>query len=535
MRTRQAQSLFQLVLLASVGLIGNAWAVNVPELDCVIEPHMVIDLSSRTDGIVEAIEVERGDLVEKDQVLVRLEAGVEQAAVAYARAAASADSDLQASEISMDFAQRRRSRLESLYREQALSSDQMDEMDTEAVLTKLERDQAKERRRLAQLELQQALEVLERHTIPSPITGVVVQRFLAPGESVEEKPILRLAQIDPLRVEVIVPVNYFGLVQPGQPAVVMPERPMQGEYPAQVTVVDRVADAASGTYRVRLSVPNPDHKLPSGLKCMVRFLPMTEVVPSTMAKADAAGEGSARPAAPARQAPAQSTAASATREGAVTAAAANRQVDIPHTGWPSSFAPKPTQRDSRTRGTITRRAEPAKTVAAKLDDEPVPKTVAACRTIGPLDDEARVTAVKEILRGHVSQLRVRQEVDSKQSGYVILSDNQGSVAKAKELAARMRAAGVDDLFVFGKGPHKGRVSLGLYRGPKMAEERVREVESFGFTAITMPRESKITRYLVDVEVGPEAQASGLPADARQLLGENSAEPTDCQRLLAAYQ
>jgi RND family efflux transporter MFP subunit len=241
MRTGKNHAPLRIYLLCLIGACGNAPALEVPELDCVIEPHIVVDLSSRTDGIVEAIDVDRGDLVQEGQAVVRLEAGVERAAVEYARAAASAESELRSREVQMTFAQRRRSRLEGLYREQALSSDQMDEMETEAVLTKLELAQAEERKRLAELELRQALEVLERHTVRSPITGVVVQRFLAPGESVEEKPIIRLAQIDPLRVEVIVPVSHFGSIRVGQQAVVLPERPMQNAYPAEVTLVYLVA------------------------------------------------------------------------------------------------------------------------------------------------------------------------------------------------------------------------------------------------------------------------------------------------------
>ncbi len=540
LRVLTLHRLLQICLLAAAGFSSHALAVNVPELDCVIEPHMVIDLSSRTDGIVEAIEVDRGDLVEEGQVVVRLESGVEEAAVEYARFAADADANLEASNISMNFAQRRRERLASLHREKVLSSDQMDEMETEAVLTKLERDQAKERRRLAQLELRQAMEVLERHTIPSPITGVVVQRFLAPGESVEEKPIIRLAQIDPLRVEVIVPVNYFGAIRAGQSAVIMPERPMQGEYPAQVTVVDRVADAASGTYRVRLSLPNPDYQLPSGLKCMVRFLPMSQPLPTTMAKADAPAEvATAEPATStvAAQPPVQTAAVQSRtmRDGPNI----NRRVPIPHAGV-SSVNPQQTaatqdNQAATTSGAIARSPQPAAPVAVKPEAEPKAPALAACRTIGPIDDESRVNAVKAALQGHVGQLLVRQQVSSKKTGFVIVSNNQGSVAKAKALAEKMRAAGVDDLFVFGKGPHKGRVSLGLYKGPIMAEERVREVQAFGFAAKAIPRESKSTRYFVDVEVDRQADAVDLPADARALLAADSAAPTDCKRLLAARQ
>jgi len=82
---------------------------------------------------------------------------------------------------------------------------------------------------------------------------------------------MRIAQIDPLRIEVIVPVMAFGSISKGQRAYVYPEAPREGRFPARVTVVDRVADAASGTFRIRLSMPNPAFAVPSGLKCSVEF------------------------------------------------------------------------------------------------------------------------------------------------------------------------------------------------------------------------------------------------------------------------
>lgn len=38
-----------------------------------------------------------------------------------------------------------------------------------------------------------------------------------------------------------------------------------------VTVVDRDADAASGTFEVRLELPNPEHRVTAGLKRKVNF------------------------------------------------------------------------------------------------------------------------------------------------------------------------------------------------------------------------------------------------------------------------
>jgi hypothetical protein len=36
-------------------------------------------------------------------------------------------------------------------------------------------------------------------------------------------------------------------------------------------VVDQVLDAASGTFGVRLALPNPGQQLPAGIRCKVQF------------------------------------------------------------------------------------------------------------------------------------------------------------------------------------------------------------------------------------------------------------------------
>jgi multidrug efflux pump subunit AcrA (membrane-fusion protein) len=38
-----------------------------------------------------------------------------------------------------------------------------------------------------------------------------------------------------------------------------------------VRQIDRVVDAASGTFRVQLDLPNPDGAITSGVKCTVAF------------------------------------------------------------------------------------------------------------------------------------------------------------------------------------------------------------------------------------------------------------------------
>ena len=97
------------------------------------------------------------------------------------------------------------------------------------------------------------------------------ERLKAPGEYVEDHPILKIAEIDPLMVEVILPVSQFGSIHTGMTADILPEIDENHPYPATVTLVDRVVDAASGTFGVRLELPNSEHQLPGGLRCKVRF------------------------------------------------------------------------------------------------------------------------------------------------------------------------------------------------------------------------------------------------------------------------
>jgi RND family efflux transporter MFP subunit len=337
MSKRPRGLVFALVPGMVLGLLAltPALAAAIPPMDCVIEPNQVIDLSSSVDGVVEDMLVDRGDAVDKDQVIVRLDSGVEQAAFEYARARANATAQLRAEQVNFEFSRRRKDRLEVLFREQALSSDQMDQTATESQLKQLQFQQATEAKRLAELDMRQAAEVIKRHNIRSPIRGVVVQRYLSPGESVEQRPIMRLAEIDPLRAEVIIPVAYFGAVKIGQQAVIVPEAPKSGRYPARVTVVDRVADAASGTFRARLSLPNSEYDLPSGLRCTVQFLSAGEgidsvAVPPPPATRPASGplgltalsrQTPVKPLArPATAAPAKPTAALPARKPAATAA-----------------------------------------------------------------------------------------------------------------------------------------------------------------------------------------------------------------------
>ncbi len=241
------------------------------EFDCLLEPRRHVVLAAPVVGVVGQVLVERGDAVEKDQLVASLESEVEQATVAMARARKKADAELRGSQARLEFENRRMERNQRLRSEGVVSDGLFDEVESARLMAEASVRKATEDRELSALELKRAEAALAQRELRSPVKGVVVQVMRNPGEYADPPQILELAQIDPLRVEVFAPVSALGRIVVGAQGIVIPEEPVGGEFSAQVTVVDRVVDAASGTFGVRLELPNPDHRLSAGLKCRVRF------------------------------------------------------------------------------------------------------------------------------------------------------------------------------------------------------------------------------------------------------------------------
>jgi membrane fusion protein (multidrug efflux system) len=214
--------------------------------ECLLEPSMVVSVGSPVDGVLERVAVDRGGVVRRGQVVANLRSGVETAAVALARSR-------------IEFDKRKVERNESLFSKQLISAQERDEMVTEASLH--------------EGELRKEQENLKLRSIVSPINGVVVERRLGPGELIraDKSVVLKLAQLDPLNVEVITPAALFGTIKPGMKGKVSLAPFLSEVQQARVVVVDKLIDPASGTFWVRLQLPNPGYKIPAGISCKVEF------------------------------------------------------------------------------------------------------------------------------------------------------------------------------------------------------------------------------------------------------------------------
>ena len=221
-------------------------AAPAPTLGCLIEPDKVADLGSSVIGVLDSVRVERGDMVKKGQ-------------------------DLRGAEANRVLAQQKLRRAEELVAKKFLAQQALDQAQGDYQVADQKVLQIREQLRVWGRELSVAEAQVGLRTIRSPFDGVVAERYLSLGERVEEKPVFKIAKIDPLRVEVIVPSSRFGTIRVGEVASVKPDLPNAVPVDATVALVDRVIDAASNTFRVRLSLPNPDLRLPAGLRCRIAF------------------------------------------------------------------------------------------------------------------------------------------------------------------------------------------------------------------------------------------------------------------------
>ena len=238
--------------------------------ECLIEPSQVVELRSSVDGAIAKVGVRRGDVVRKGQILVELQSAAQQMAVESARYRAQMKGQIAAARHRIDYADKKLARLMSLMQDNYASAQARDEAEAERRLAQSDLQSAIESRELAKIEHRRAQEQLALRTLSSPFDGIVVDRMLNPGDLAESgsgrKPVLKLAQIDPLKVDVVLPASLFGQVAPGLMASVV-ATVGGARYAASVKIVDRIIDAGSGTFVARLELANPDLQLPGGSRC----------------------------------------------------------------------------------------------------------------------------------------------------------------------------------------------------------------------------------------------------------------------------
>ena len=409
-----------------------------------INPSVVADLGSGSPGVLSRISVYRSDYVEADgnhlcpralrgHLVADVDRGVEIAARNLAKVRAEKDTEIQLRRINAAFGERQYARSEDLFQRKVVSTNDIDERKTEATLARVQLRQANDNKELAELEWAQAEQVLDRRRIKSPFSGFIMERFKTVGEFVDEQPVVRVAQLDPLHVEVFVPVERLGEIRPGMMADVSLDIAADTEWQAEVTRVDPVADVASGTYGVRLVLPNPDFRIPAGMRCRLTFQPvdvnnMAGLVP--------------RPGIP-----------------AIAPDALSETLRVP--AIPATPAP----------------------VSQALAEVP---SDGICLHTVPLPDRAKVEAGAERLRELGLNVILEEQPRQVAAGYRVFSRGYPEFRDAQEVEERLKASGIHDLYIASDLEKDYFLALGYYKTEAKAQQRVQNLANLGIEAYQRP-------------------------------------------------
>lgn len=273
MIARHAVITFMVAIVLSQAVAAEeAYFPDVP-LDCIVRPKDVIELTSEEEGVLTALLVDRGHIVTRGQIVARLDSRLQEGAVKLARIRAQNKAATSASRARLEFRRDKLDRTQKLHGKGITTRATLDEATVELRLAELDLESSTAERRIAAAELVQAEIRHELRQIRSPVNGVVVRVTASPGEYTDVRtPVMTIADLDPLHVEAYLPIALFPDLAIGQEGEISIGAPFDLTRIAKVSAIDTVFDAASSTFGVRLDMLNADRQLPSGIKCVLRFL-----------------------------------------------------------------------------------------------------------------------------------------------------------------------------------------------------------------------------------------------------------------------
>lgn len=236
-------------------------------VDCTFVPSNRAEISFAGSGIVAEMLVDRGQSVRAGQLVGRLESSVEETTLAIADLRSKQDTPIRNAEAKLKLAEANLARVKALFRKGTVPQGSLDQAQAERDAAAIDVESQKDQASLDLLEAQRAHRLLERRNLRSPFDGVVIDRYISPGEYADAQHVLGIAQLDPLAVEINLPAAAFGSLKVGDTLSVIPA---SGGAAATATIatVDPMIDA-NGGFRVRGLLANPGNTMPAGSRCTV--------------------------------------------------------------------------------------------------------------------------------------------------------------------------------------------------------------------------------------------------------------------------
>jgi RND family efflux transporter MFP subunit len=233
-------------------------------------PHRTATLAAERPSPISRIAVVEGQFVATGDLLATLDDAAQRIRIDMARA--EAESTLRI-DLARTKQQRARNDLEHYTRLSSgnhASGRELTEAKLNAEAARLEYELAQFEHRQLEREYARQQQLLELLRVRAPFDGYIAKVHKQIGETVDElEGLITVVELDPLEVWLDCPVRWAGRVQPGDLVTVRPLDKQWAPRVGEVILTHRVADAASQTFKIKITVANNDAAWMSGLKVVV--------------------------------------------------------------------------------------------------------------------------------------------------------------------------------------------------------------------------------------------------------------------------
>ena len=269
-----ASTLRTVVIIATLVFAAKSLRAET-EFDCVMEAANIAQLSPLMQGVINSIEVKKGQAVQKGDVIARINYSMEEAVlqVLKARENSSAAIDAQSARVILTKAQL--DRAQALVQRNALSPDKLEPLKYDYALANSQLRQAQVDALALEAEIERARVALENTKILAPFDGVVTEITLSIGEdATADRHVAVVAQTNPIYVESYLPIAIYGSINPGMVVKIHPDYPVGAVIDAKILMMDPVFDPSSRTFGVRITLPNPEGRIVAGQRCRLDIPPL---------------------------------------------------------------------------------------------------------------------------------------------------------------------------------------------------------------------------------------------------------------------
>lgn len=271
-----------LIILAAFRIAPSEEGVSVLGY---LEPYRQIEMDFSETGVIDEIFVSEGQSVGAKEALVSLNTKVLKAQLAIAQIQAESDAAVQVAQADVDVTKTRFDKLAQLKKSGTAYSAEVARAEADFKKAEGQVSIANEEREISKFRVEEIEAQIERRILRSPIDGVILEinREIAesvsqPTSGAQRKPLLKVAQIERLKLVIHVPADHASELMVGKelPIRILQESSLSRNRESsafdaigRIEFVSPAIDPSSETLRTRLVIENPDGELLSGSHALV--------------------------------------------------------------------------------------------------------------------------------------------------------------------------------------------------------------------------------------------------------------------------